>query len=123
MLYIVDMNKKYERYIDYIVNDIELPYFINMKDNYGLKQDEMDLVLTKLYDQPVTINIRSIYDQYGNIIYIENSNGYWVKREYDSNSKLIYVEDSDGSWYKREYDSNGNEIYFENSEGNIVDYR
>ena len=32
------MNKKYERYISYIVNDIEKPYLTNMKDNYGLKK-------------------------------------------------------------------------------------
>jgi hypothetical protein len=41
----------------------------------------------------------------------------------DKNGKLIYWEDSDGYWSKREYDSNGNEIYYESSTGVIVDDR
>ena len=69
------MNNKYKKYIEYIVNDIELPYFINMRDNYGLKQDEMGLVLSKVYDQPVTIKGNVIYDTNGNKIYQETSDG------------------------------------------------
>jgi hypothetical protein len=34
---------------------------------------------------------------------------------YDSNGNIIYYENSNGYWYKYEYDSNGNEIYFEYS--------
>lgn len=41
----------------------------------------------------------------------------------DSNYNILYYEDSDGYWYKREYDSNGNEIYFENSNGIIRNNR
>ena len=96
------MNKKYERYINYIVNELEPPYFINMREMYGLKQDEYELVLSKVYDQPVTIK------------------GNWV---YDSNGNEIYSEDSDGSWYKYEYDQNNNFIYYENSDGEIIDNR
>jgi YD repeat-containing protein len=114
------MNKKYERYINYIVNDIEKPYFINMKDNYGLRPDEYELVLSKIYDQPVTIKGNYVYNTNGNLIYTEYSNGVWVKREYDTNGKQIYYEDSNGSWEKYEYDSNGNRIYYENSDGNWV---
>ena len=118
------MNKKYEKYINYIVNDIELPYFINMRDQYGLRPDEYELVIDKLYDQPVTIKGRSVYNtRSGNIIYHEYSDGYWVKREYDTNGNVIYNETSDGDWYKQEYDSNGNKIYYESSNGYISDYR
>ena len=81
MLYIVDMNKKYIKYIEYVVSDIEAPYFINMKDNYGLSEKECELVLSKIYNQPVTIKGRNVNDTNGNEIYYENSNGYWVKRE------------------------------------------
>jgi hypothetical protein len=35
-----------------------------------------------------------LYDTNGNIIYCENSNGYWSKYEYDSNKKQIYYENS-----------------------------
>ena len=143
-LYIVDMNVKYKKYIEYIAKDIEAPYLINMREMYGLKDNECELVLSKLYDQPVTIKDRSVYDtngnriysedstgywykkeydNQGNRIYRENSNGFWVKREYDTNGNEIYYETSSGYWVKREYDNNGNEIYYENSDGYIEDNR
>jgi len=138
------MNKKYERYINYIVNDIEKPYFINMKDNYGLRPDEYELVLSKVFNEPVTIKDNRIYDINGNeiyyeystgfwekreyntndnLIYRENSTGYWRKIEYDNNGNLIYYETSNGDWYKYKYDTNGNEIYYEDSDGEIIDRR
>ena len=58
-----------------------------------------------------------IRDKNDNLIYFENSNGFWTKREYDSKGNEIYFEDSDGYWTKMEYDSQGNEIYFEDSDG------
>jgi len=64
-----------------------------------------------------------IKDSNGKVIYYENSDGSWYKREYDSSGKVIYYENSDGVWRKYEYDSKGNEIYFESSYGNIVDNR
>ena len=45
------------------------------------------------------------------------------KWEYDINGNIIYSENSTGYWYKREYDTNGNEIYYENSYGYIEDRR
>ena len=63
-----------------------------------------------------------IKDSNGNLIYWEDSNGYWYKRELDSNGNLIYREDSDGSWVKWEYDSNGYQIYWENSDGSWAKY-
>ena len=64
-----------------------------------------------------------IKDKNGNLIYWENLNGFWSKREYDSQGNEIYYEDSNGYWVKWEYDSNGNVIYFENSDGEITDNR
>ena len=112
------MNKKYERYINYIVNDIEAPYFTNMKDNYGLKDNEYELVLSKVFNQPVTIKFNDVYDANGNEIYYESINGEWEKREYDTNGNIIYREDSNGYWEKNQYNTNGNVIYRENSNGN-----
>ena len=117
------MNKKYIKYIEYIVNDIELPYFINMKEMYGLKDNEYSLVLSKLYNQPVTIKSNRVYDTNGNKIYFEDSSGDWYKYEYDTNGNEIYRENSSGYWYKYEYDTNGNVIYRENSDGVIIDKR
>ena len=116
MLYIVDMNKKYIKYIDYIVSDIELPY-IKSIEPYGLKDNEYPLVLSKLFNQPVTIKSNRVYDQNGNRIYFETSDGDWSKYEYDSNGKVIYFEKNNGFWVKYEYDTNGNEIYWETSDG------
>ena len=132
------MNKKYERYINYIVNDIEAPYFINMKEMYGLRPEEYELVLSKVYNHPVNIKGGMVYNQLGDIIYnedsnnswskweyddqrnqiyYENSNGYWWKMKYDDQGNKIYLKDSDGYWWKKEYDDQRNEIYFEDSNG------
>jgi len=105
------MNDKYKKYIEYIANDIELPY-IKSLEQYGLKQDEMKLVLSKVYNQPVTI--KDI---------IEGSNGFWEKHVYNTNGNLIYYEYSNGYWYKREYDNNGKVIYHEGFDGVIIGYR
>ena len=116
------MNKKYERYINYIVSDIQSPYFINMRDNYGLKDNEYELVLSKVFNQPVTIKGNDVYNTNGNQIYSESSDGYWIKREYNTNGKEIYYETSNGVWIKREYNTNGKEIYYETSSGHWVKY-
>jgi hypothetical protein len=42
---------------------------------------------------------------------------------YDDKNNVIYFEDSNGYWFKNEYDEDGNVIYYENSEGCIVDKR
>jgi hypothetical protein len=57
-----------------------------------------------------------IKDKNGNMIYHENSKGFWNKREYNDQGNEIYVERSDGFWYKSDY-KNGKEIYFEDSNG------
>ena len=111
------MNKKYKKYINYIVSDIEAPYFINMRDNYGLSEKEYELVLSKIFNQPVRIKGNDVYNTNGNQIYSESSDGYWIKREYNTNGKEIYYETSSGVWIKREYDTNGNNIYYETSDG------
>ena len=63
------------------------------------------------------------YNDAGNEIYYENSDGYWTKREYNYQGNVIYLETSTGYWGKSEYDDKDNEIYFENSNGTIIDNR
>ena len=111
------MDKRYERYINYIVSDIEAPYFINMRDQYGLRPDEYELVLSRVFNQPVTIEGGVVYNNIDNEIYYEDNDGDWIKREYDENDREIYYEGSDGFWYKKEYDKQGNIIYYEGSDG------
>ena len=116
------MNKKYKKYIDYIVKDIELPY-LKYLEQYGLSTDEYELIMSKVYNQPVTIKGDYVYNTNGNQIYYENSYGDWFKVEYNTNGNKIYFENSNGDWVKYEYDTNGNKIYYENSDGYIEDRR
>jgi len=41
----------------------------------------------------------------------------------DDKGNIIYYEDSDGYWTKYEYDKKGNEVYYEDSKGIIIDKR
>jgi hypothetical protein len=91
------MNKKYERYIEYIVNDIEPPYFINMKEMYGLSEKEYEMVLSKIFNQPIIFEGLNVYNQDDIKIYHESSTGgTWRKWEYNQQGKLSYYVDSDG---------------------------
>ena len=123
-----------------IVNHIEMPYFKSMEE-YGLKPNEYEITLSKVFNQPVSIDDgfqkrvfnkwgfgiyvedndgsweKWEYDANGNEIYGENSYGYWYKKEYDDQGNIIYYQNSDGYWWEYEYDANGNKIYFEDSDG------
>jgi len=63
------------------------------------------------------------YDEKNNLLYTESSKGYWGKYTYDENGNEIYYEENDGYWVKKEYDKNGVEVYIENSDGYIRDDR
>jgi hypothetical protein len=60
------------------------------------------------------------YNDNGDLISVNDSNGSWVNRKYDNNHNVIYYEDSSGFWFKKEYDEDGEEIYKETSELGIV---
>ena len=120
------MNKKYQKYINYIVNDIQPPYFENMVHHYGLRPDEYELVLSKVYNQPVNVkskvdygnrNVYSVFNELGKKIYFEDDKGEWVTREYDERGNLTYYKKSNGKWHKYEYNEQGHQICFENSDG------
>lgn len=63
------------------------------------------------------------YNDKGNATYSEVSNGCWCKYEHDDKGNLIRYEYSNGFWSKREYNDKGNVTYIENSNGSIVDKR
>ena len=117
------MKDKYKEWINYIASDIELPYLKSLEP-YGLNKEDMNLVLSKVYNESVTIKDNHlVYDTNGNEIYHEYSDGFWNKWEYDANGNTIYCEYSDGFWNKWEYDTNDNEIYYETTNGIIRDNR
>ncbi|HEY0090187.1 MAG TPA: hypothetical protein VGB37_15170 [Candidatus Lokiarchaeia archaeon] len=58
-----------------------------------------------------------IFDEKGNEIYLEYSNGFWVKSQFDKERNKIYYENSQGYWVKSKFNKDGNEIYYEDSTG------
>jgi len=85
-----------DKIIEFIKNDY--PIIKNLKD-YGfydqLSRDELNYVFSEIFVEPVKVNKLGIFNQNGNKIYYEDSDGYWTKREYDKNGNKIYFENSD----------------------------
>ena len=118
------MNKKYERYIDYIVDDLQPPYYENMRDIYGLRPDEYEIVLSKVFNEPIKIiNDDTVVKQGGKTLYREKDTGFWVKKEYNADNQMTYREYNDEYWERWEYDDYGYENYYEDSDGDIIDNR
>ena len=89
-------------------NELNIQYPIEIKDKDG------DVVY---YENSDGFWYKKEFDSDGNLTYYKRSNGDWFKREYDSKGNLTYFENSDGFWTKRQYDSKGNQTYYENSNG------
>lgn len=114
------MNKKLQRYINHIVENIDPPYVQNMKELYKITSEGAILsILCKLYDIPVIITSTgndssyNIQDDKGNTLYYETPSGQWTLAEYDSNGNKTYYEDISGLRVKREYDTNGEVVKIE----------
>ena len=98
----------------------DYPLIKKLKDNgfyNDLSEKEFNYVLSGIFGEPVKLKRKYIYNQNGNKIYHEHSDGYWEKYEYDDNGHRIYFQNSNGDWYKSEYHENGKVIYFEESTG------
>jgi hypothetical protein len=113
-----DIDSK-QRFINGIVNIIRLPYFNFLRVN-EVPRELWNDIFSNIFNRIVTYGNNKMFDSNNNVIYFEDSDGNWVKREYDKNNNVIYFEDSNGFWSKREYDENNNVIYIENSDGNWV---
>ena len=59
------------------------------------------------------------FDNNGNFIYYECSNGWWESLKYN-NGKVIYFEDCTGYWVKTDRDDNGMITYIVNSNGYVL---
>ena len=53
-------------------------------------------------------------DEWGNLVYYENANGWWWSKQFDENGNLLYWADASGFWVKKTYDKNNNQISYEN---------
>lgn len=90
---------------------------------YDLK-DHSDIVIDKdsvkrIYDEKnnlieqIEISFQESYryDENGNCVYYENSNGYKHWSEYDKNNNEIYFKDSSGYEWWCTYNNNGDELH------------
>ena len=100
-----------EKFIRYVASKLKPPYFKNIND-LGVEKNEIEPILSLIFNQPVRIKQKTIYDELDNEIYDEDSDGSWEKKEYDERGNLIstYYKYSDGSWEKYEYDKMDNLI-------------
>lgn len=96
-------------------------YKVEFEDTHFEVYDERDNMI--YYEDSDGFWIKREYDEKDNIIYFEGSDGCWSKSEYNSKNKIVYYENSDGYWFQKEYDEKGNEIYFEDSLGDVIDNR
>lgn len=115
------MNKKLLKYIEYVVKDIEPPYFYNMEFQYGINKNK-DTILDKIFKQKTNVCGNTVYDTQWNVLYnesncLDTNKISWDKSYYNERNNRIYYEDSDGFWYRKEFDEDGKEIFFENSGG------
>ncbi len=91
----------------------DFPLFKNMKSyGFNLSEDELEYVLSGLFGVPVKKNggdpynhnqIHIVYDNNGNQLYYENSDGKWQGWQYDENGKIKYAQNWRGGWEKRKY--------------------
>ena len=61
-----------------------------------------------------------LFDKDGNLLYYENSDGFWCKNQYKDGEQVYFVN-SDGLWWKSVY-KDGHEVYFEGSDGYWLKY-
>jgi hypothetical protein len=91
----------------------------------GITVEEYEEIFSRMFGEEVLYEdvMDSKYLTIGenDIIYREDSNGFWVNYEYGVNE--YFFENSFGYWFKKMYDTNGNEIYYEDSLGEIIDNR
>ena len=53
-------------------------------------------------------------DQYDNLVYYENANGWWWRKEFDERGNCLYHGDASGWWVRHTYNENNERIGYEN---------
>ena len=114
------MKKNYIEYL-LVALAIALPLVLYVRLIIEVRQSNFEVYNEKgnqiYYEDSNGFWFKKEYDEKGNLIYYENSNGYWSKSEYDERDNLIHYEDSDGYWSKRKYDERNNTTCYEDSDG------
>ena len=87
-----------EKFINTIVSRIKPPYFKNLK-KFAADGSEIEIISKMIFGEGITIvyyetdGDYKILDDNGNLIYNENSGGFWIKRKYDEMGNEIDSED------------------------------
>ena len=110
----IEKSDKHYSILDKISDYVELPYFKSMEGLTIYDEDDQEYIMKKILGN-IYIKRYYIYDERGNKIYWELSDGEWLRSEYDDRGNRIYWEDSSGKWRKWEYDDKGKLIYYETS--------
>ena len=123
-----ELNKsdRHYRRLDIISEHIQLPYFDSMEGLTIDEKDDQEYIMKKILGYNVKIKGKYIYDDKGNNIYYEHSNGSWEYWGFDARGKMIYREVSGGYWEKWEYGYGwypGTLIYYEDITGVKLDKR
>lgn len=117
---------KKDRYYDKLSKVIRPPYFLDLI-SLGVSDDEWDMVLSKVFKQPVRVstfylgndlNGGIVIDRKTNILYHEGE-GEYIIREFDKNNNVTYILTDDGRgkqyWEKTKYNNDGEVVHQETS--------
>jgi YD repeat-containing protein len=113
----INKSDRHYRILDKISEHVQLPYFKSMEGLTIYEKDDQEYIMRKILGDDMRIEGGYIYDDKGNMIYIEYSDGWWKRNKYDDNGNMIYEERSDGWWKRYKYDDKGKRIYWEDSDG------
>ena len=115
----IEKSDKHYRILDKISNYVEIPYFKSMEGLTIYDKDDQEYIMKKILGN-ISITIQPLYDNLikdnkGNVIYKEDSDGYWTKSEYDNNNNWVYEENKGDGWQKFKYNDNGDLLFWSTS--------
>lgn len=100
------MNKKTKNYLDKVIKILEVPYFYNMKEQFGvITPNQQKYVICNIFNLDVKTTkvnkIGHICNNKGELLYHEyKGTGGWYKQEYDENGNIIFDINCHGYWKK-----------------------
>lgn len=60
------------------------------------------------------ITYKTARDDNGNLIYFENANGWWWRKEFDDRGNCTYHGDASGWWVRHVYNEHNDRVGYEN---------
>lgn len=60
------------------------------------------------------ITYKTERDENGNLIYFENANGWWWRKEFDDRGNCTYHGDASGWWVRHVYNEHNDRVGYEN---------